>query len=129
MKKPSLDEFTEAIRKSGGNLTQTASLLQVSRQTVHNWMNEDEEFKKIVKDSRLRVFDRCLDVAYIVAVGVPHYDKTTGEMIGWREKPDSGMLRYLLSTLGRDEGFGEKLNVNMENPLPTVINIIQEDRK
>ena len=129
MKKPSLDEFTEAIRKSGGNLTQTANLLQVSRQTVHNWMNEDEEFKNVVKDSRLRVFDRCLDVAHIVAVGVPLYDKETGALIGWREKPDAGMLRYLLSTLGREEGFGEKLNVNVENPLPTVINIIQEDRK
>lgn len=129
MKKPSLDEFSDVIRKSGGNLTQAATLLQVSRQTVHNWMNDDEDFKNIVKDSRLRVFDRCLDVAYVVAVGVPHYDAKTGEMIGWREKPDAGMLRYLLSTLGRDEGFGEKVNVNVENPLPTVINIIQEDRK
>ena len=27
--------------------------------------------------------------------------------MGWRERPDGYMIRYLLSTLGRNEGFGE----------------------
>lgn len=127
MKKPSLDEFEDAIRKTGGNLTQTAGLLGVSRVIVHKWVREDEAFKGAVTNSRKRLFDSCLDAARIVALGIPAIDKDTGQVMGWREKPDGNMLRYLLSTLGRDEGFGEHTTVNLENPLPTVINIIRDD--
>lgn len=126
MKKPSLDEFEEFIRKTGGNLSQTAGLFGVSRQTVHNWIREDQDFKNAVQDSRKKLFDQCLDAARIVALGVPHIDPGTGQILGWKEKPDGQMLRYLLSTLGRDEGFGESVNVNLENPLPTVINIVRD---
>ncbi len=126
MKKPSLDEFEDYIRKTGGNLSQTAGLLGVSRQIVHKWIREDEEFKAVVQDSRKKLFDQCLDAARILALGVPHIDPGTGHILGWKEKPDGQMLRYLLSTLGRDEGFGESVNVNLENPLPTVINIVRD---
>lgn len=126
MSKPSLDEFEDAIRKTGGNLSQAAGLLGVTRQTVHNWLREDEQFKSVVQDSRKKLFDQCLDVARIVALGVPHIDPSTGQILGWKEKPDGNMLRYLLSTLGRDEGFGDSVNVNLENPLPTVINIVRD---
>lgn len=126
MAKPSLEEFEDAIRRTGGNLTNVAGILGVTRQTVYNWIKEDTEFKNAVTDSRKKLFDKCLDVAYAVAMGSPRIDKTTGEFLGWREKPDSQMLRYLLSVLGRDEGFGEKVNVNLENPLPTVINIVRK---
>ena len=57
MRKPSLDEFEDAIRKTGGNLSQTAGLLGVTRQTVHNWVREDGEFKSVVQDSRKKLFD------------------------------------------------------------------------
>lgn len=126
MKKPSLDEFEEFVRKTGGNLSQTAGLCGVSRQTVHNWIKEDPQFKNVVTDSRKKLFDQCLDAARIVALGVPHIDPASGQILGWKEKPDGQMLRYLLSTLGRDEGFGESVNVNLENPLPTVINIVRD---
>lgn len=126
MKKPSLDEFEEYIRRTGGNLSQTAGLFGVSRQTVHNWIREDQDFKNAVQDSRKKLFDQCLDAARIVALGVPHIDPASGQVLGWKEKPDGQMLRYLLSTLGRDEGFGESVNVNLENPLPTVINIVRD---
>ena len=126
MKKPSLDEFEDAIRKTGGNLSQAAGIFQVTRQTLHKWVKDDEEFASVVKDSRKRLFDQCLDAARILALGVPHIDPTTGHVLGWKEKPDGQMLRYLMSTLGRDEGFGENVNVNLENPLPTVINIVRD---
>jgi len=126
MKKPSLDEFDDAIRKTGGNLSQTAGLLGVTRQTVHNWIRENEQFKAVVQDARKKLFDQCLDAARVVALGIPHIDPETGRILGWKERPDGQMLRYLLSTLGRDEGFGESMNVNLENPLPTVINIVRD---
>jgi len=127
--KPSLDEFRELMRKSGGNLTNAARMINVTRQTVWGWTKSDPEFQEVLTDERKRVFDKCLDVAYAVAMGVPKIDKQTGTMEGWVEKPDANMLRYLLSTLGRDEGFGERTSVNIENPLPTSINIVCAPRK
>ncbi len=127
--KPSLDEFEEAVRKTGGNLSQTAGLFGVTRQTVHNWIKEDPEFKSVVNDSRKKLFDKCLDAARILALGIPKINPATNEIVGWAEKPDGQMLRYLMSTLGKDEGFGDSMSVNFENPLPTVINIIRDADK
>lgn len=127
--KPSLDEFQEQLRKSGGNLTKTAMLFGVTRQTVWGWTKQDPEFEQALKDERKRVFDKCLDVSYAVALGIPKIDSKTQTMIGWEEKPDGQMLRYLLSTLGRDEGFGEKKDINIENPLPTTINVVCTSKK
>lgn len=126
MNLPSVDEFSETLRKTGGNLTHTAGMLNVTRQTVHRWIRENQDFKDAVTDSRKKFFDQCLDAARILALGVPHIDPTSGDVLGWKERPDGQMLRYLLSTLGRDEGFGESMNVNLENPLPTVINVVRD---
>lgn len=126
--KPSLDEFRELLRKSGGNLTKAAALIGVTRQTVWGWAKSDPEYQEVVKDERKKIFDKCLDVAYAVALGVPKLNHNK-EFIGWEEKPDSNMLRYLLSTLGRDEGFGEKHDVNLEGQLPTAINIVCTPKK
>lgn len=126
--RPSLDEFKELLRKAGGNLTKAAALVGVTRQTVWGWAKSDPEFQDALKDERKRVFDKCLDVAYAVAMGVPKVNENK-EFVGWEEKPDSNMLRYLLSTLGRDEGFGEKHDVNIENQLPTAINIVCTPKK
>lgn len=35
-------------------------------------------------------------------------------MTGWAERPDSNMLRYLLSTLGRKDGFDETVSVEAQ---------------
>ena len=127
--RPTSDELVQLLRKSGGNLTNAAKLIGVTRQTIWGWTKQDEAFAQALQDERKRVFDKCLDVAYAVAMGVPKIDKATQQMVGWEEKPDSNMLRYLLSTLGRDEGFGEKHDINIENPLPTQINVICTPKK
>ena len=67
--KPSLDEFQELLRKSGGNLPKAAQLLGVTRQTVWGWTKQDASFKEALESERKRVFDKCLDVAYAVAMG------------------------------------------------------------
>ena len=123
--RPNLDEFTDAVRKTRGNLTQVAFIFGVTRQTIYNWMKADPEFKEVVSNDRKRLFDECLEVSRIVALGLPRTDRS-GTFIGWREKPDGQMLRYLMSTLGKDEGFGEAVNINLENPIPTVINIVKD---
>ncbi len=121
--KPSLDEFTEAIKNTGGNITKVAALFHVTRQTVHNWSKDDADFANAIKDSRMRMFDRCLEVGYALALGIPKTDKNN-KVIGWKEKPDANMVRYLLGTLGREEGFGEKTDVNIESNQPISINVV-----
>lgn len=122
-RKPTVDEFVLAVRQYGGNITKVAESFQVTRQTVHNWAREDEEFAAAIKDSRMRMFDRCLDVGYALALGIPELDKDK-KVVGWVEKPDANMIRYLLGTLGREEGFGDKTDVNLESNQPITINVV-----
>ena len=116
MKKPSVQKFAEALATTGGNLTQTAKIFGVTRTSVHGWINHDPEFKAAVEDSRGKMLDECIVVSRIVALGIPEKD-ADGKIIGWAERPDPSMLRYMLSTLGRNEGFGEKVELKTETTI------------
>lgn len=109
MKKPSLKTFEEAVAKSGGNLTKVAETFKTSRTQLYRWVNSDKSFKEIVNDARMRLFDECLATARVLSVGIPEIQN--GKMVGWIEKPDSGMLRYLIGCLGKNEGFGESVDI------------------
>lgn len=127
MKKPTKGEFELAVEKCMGNMTDVASMLGVSRQAVYKWINSDEEFENVVKDSRKRVFDKALDTARIVAMGIPKIND--GKLVGWVERPDTKMLIYLLQTLGKDEGFGNSVDLTSGgDKLPAVINVIKSDK-
>lgn len=117
VKKPKIDVFREVLRKSGGNLTRVAATFKVARKTVYQWAKEDTEFKDAISDERGSLVDECLVSARVLALGIPEKDED-GNFIGWRERPDGNMVRYLLSTLGRNEGFGDiqKLDGDMNQP-------------
>lgn len=121
-KKPDVQTFRKVVQQCGGNLTKVAKILSCSRWSINEWMKSDSEFKKIVHDERMALFDECVVTARTVAMGVPRYENATdaqGNVIldengrpkkvfaGWEERPDGQMLRYMMSTLGRTEGFGE----------------------
>lgn len=121
--KPSIDEFREVMSTAHGNISEAASLLRVSRQAVHKWVKEDPEFKEAVDEHRKRLFDECLGQARILALGLPKIKD--GKLVGWIEKPDGQMLRFFLQTLGRDEGFGNSVDITSNGEaLPKVINLI-----
>lgn len=121
--KPSIDEFREVMSTAHGNISEAASLLRVSRQAVHRWVKEDPEFKEAVDEHRKRLFDECLGQARILALGLPKIKD--GKLVGWIEKPDGQMLRFFLQTLGRDEGFGNSVDITSNGEaLPKVINLI-----
>lgn len=121
--KPSIDEFREVMSTAHGNISDAANLLRVSRQAVHRWVKEDPEFKEAVDEHRKRLFDECLGQARILALGLPKIKD--GKLVGWIEKPDGQMLRFFLQTLGRDEGFGNSVDITSNGEaLPKVINLI-----
>ena len=89
----------------------------VTRCTVANWLNAGgDEWKQVVRDARMRLFDDTLTSAEVLARGIPAVDDE-GNIIGWQEKPDGQMVRYLLSTLGRHEGFGDTPETAQDKPL------------
>lgn len=108
--KPDIDVFEDVVKKCRGNLSKVSAAFNVSRTTISAWVKEDEKFKAIVNDARMRLFDDCVAVSEVVAMGIPDKD-ADGKLIGWRDRPDGNMLRYLMSTLGRSEGFGESLDI------------------
>lgn len=107
--RPTKEAFQKAVEQYGGNLTKVAKSFSVSRTQVYNWLQDDPELKEIVDDARGSLFDDCLSTARVVALGIP--DIQDGKMVGWVERPDSGMLRYIMGTLGKREGFGESIDV------------------
>jgi hypothetical protein len=114
-KRPNIGEFREVLRKKGGNITNVAVFFKVSRKTIHEWANKFPEYKDAIQNERGALVDECLVSARILALGIPEKD-TSGKFVGWVERPDGSMIRYLLSTLGRKEGFGEGPQVDDDIP-------------
>lgn len=108
--KPDLETFEAAVKKYRGNLSRVASAFGVRRSTIGNWVKADNEFKQAVTDARMKLFDECLTSAEDIALGVAERDEQ-GNFLDWKRIPDGNMLRYLMSTLGKDEGFGESVDV------------------
>ena len=108
-KKPDIEQLEKVLKATGGNLSEAAAILGVSRKILRRWCNDDEEFDDALEEARKRTFDKAFSIAQAVAFGVPIMEK--GKFVGWQERPDPQMLRYFLATLGRDEGFGEEVTV------------------
>ena len=119
-KKPSLDTFRKVVSEMGGNLSMVARRFGVSRTTIWHWTQADDEFRQVVKDERLKMYDEALSTARQLARGIPAYEdvldddgnpvldengKRKKKMAGWIDRPDSGMVRYFLGSLGKADGF------------------------
>lgn len=114
-KKPDISKFREVLHKTGGNLSKVAAVFNVTRKTVYDWARADSQFKDAITDERGSLVDECLVSARVLALGIPEKDEN-GNFIGWRERPDGHMIRYLLSTLGRKEGFGDREDEDADIP-------------
>lgn len=110
MKKPSVEQFAKVLADTGGNISRTAKAFGVSRSALYKWIESDEDFANATTDARGQLLDECIAVSRIVALGIPE-KAPDGRIIGWVKPPDPSMLRYLMSTLGRNEGFGEHIEV------------------
>lgn len=124
--KPTKETFEKAVIKYGGNLTKVAQAFGIGRRHIYQWIKADEEFKQIVDDARMNLFDECLATARVVSLGIP--DVQNGKIVGWIERPDSGMLRYLIGCLGKNEGFGEKQEIELSGKGGSALTIEIIDR-
>lgn len=96
------------MEKYGGNVSAVAKAFRVQRNTIYTWM-QNKEYKQVLEDARGSFLDEAITSARILVRGIP--DIQNGKQVGWIKEPDSGMVRYILGTLGRNEGFGERIDV------------------
>lgn len=130
-KRPSIAKFRELAETCGGTLGKMATALGVYRSTIYKWCADNPEYQAVIDEYRGRLLDECLRSARAVSIGIP---KTKdGKIVGWIERPDGYMLRYLISTLGRKEGFGEAIDLTSKGesikPDPVVIEVIDSRDK
>ena len=132
--RPELEAFRSVVNECRGNLSSVARRLGVTRNTLTNWVTAGgDEWKQVVRDARMRLFDDCLVSAEVLARGIPEKDDD-GNVIGWLEKPDGQMVRYLLSTLGKEEGFGDTPETSQDKPIDGTakeirVNVVYNDAK
>lgn len=107
---PDLDTFRDVVNKYRGNLSRVAESLGVSRVTVENWKNRSQEYAQVVQDARMKMFDNVLGTAEILALGIPDRDEN-GKFVGWVERPDPSIVKYILGSLGKKEGFGDSIDI------------------
>lgn len=131
-KKPSLKKFTEVCEQCKGVMTNIAKAFNCSRVAVYKWCKSDPSFQEAIDEYKGQLLDECLKSARILALGIPELNDKK-QIVGWKERPDSYMLRYLMGTLGRREGFGENIDVTSDGKSikqeQTVIQIIDSRDK
>ena len=115
---PDIETFKKVAKRLRGHKSNMADYFGVDRHTLKKWMNENPEYEIVVNDSRMRCFDDVYDRMYLLATGIPDYKEVEDPdgkkrvvFNGWIERPDGQTGRYLLGTLGREEGFGEHIDV------------------
>lgn len=114
------------MKKYGGNITNVADALGVSRVSIHGWINKDARFKKAYKEQRGRTLDSLVKTAISLAQGIPKIKD--GKRVGWKEEPNWKVLTYLIGKYGAEEGFGEKVDITSNGESikadPVVVEII-----
>lgn len=131
-KKPTLKKFTEVVEACRGVIGKVAEVFDANRTTIYKWCWEDAEFQAVVDNVKGKLLDDCLKSARALAIGIPKLD-SRNQVIGWKERPDGMMLRYLISTLGRREGYGESIDVTSKGesikPDPVIVEVIDSREK
>ena len=130
--RPPLDKFQLAMDKAGGNVSLVAKAFNVRRSTVYDWMNNNPEYKAVLEDARGTFLDEALASARILVRGIPDVVRDPDgktRQVGWITPPDSGMTRYIIGTLGRKEGFGERIDVTTNGESINAHKMTPEDAK
>lgn len=112
--KPSDEDFEELCELTGGNLTEIARQLGISRTTLHNWANKNPQWQIFLEQEREKVLDLTEHSAKLLIRGVPKVDENNN-FIGWIERPDTTMITWYQKTLGRNRGFVVQQDINTKN--------------
>ena len=128
-----IENFKIVANQLFGNITAIAKHYNVSRQTMHNWINDNIQLKDIITDSKNTVVDSVENTMFKLIFGIPELNDEK-KQIGWIEKPDKSLIMFYLKTQAKDRGYIERVeNLNMDvktfDDLPTLNEITNKDVK
>ena len=104
-------EFIAVLEKTLGNITATASKVGIARSTVYNWINDDKDFAKAIKEIQE---ENVVD--YVESLMM----KKIGE-------GESNMIMFFLNNKAKHRGYGQQRDREQTNNRVTTINIIHSD--
>jgi hypothetical protein len=90
--------FLKIYAESFGNITKTAEAVEISRASYYNWIKEDQEFKKAIRD---------IEPAEMLI------DFVESQLIENIKSGDTTAIIFFLKTKGIRRGYSEKLNIEM----------------
>lgn len=109
---PTREKFQEVAYKMAGNISAIAEAFERSRVSVHNWINEQEGFADIISAAREIALDEAEARNRMLILGIPVKNEK-GEITGWAERPDAGLIKFTLSSRGKKRGYGEVIDHNL----------------
>lgn len=105
---PTPDVFRQLADQYGANISAIAAHLNVHRVTVHRWVREHPSFAQAIDDARESSLDVAEDRMMMLIAGIP-VKTESGEIIGWQERPNAGLIKFKLATHGKTRGYQEEI--------------------
>ena len=99
-----------AINHFKGNISEIAYSLNVSRQTVYNYLRDDEDMWSILEDAR----ENLIDLA-------------ESKLIKLIEQENPQVIMFTLKTLGKNRGYVEKQEIDQTNKQINIIEVPKLD--
>ena len=95
------ERIIKAIKESYGIITNTARRLKIARQTLHDWINEDEELKNAVKHARENDLKDLIEDALVKNI----------------KKGKEASIIFASKTQLRNRGYQERIEVTDKSKL------------
>lgn len=117
----------EVITKKNGIKKEVASAFGVTRRTINNWINEDEEIKNAFEDANENMIDFVESQMYLRMKGIPIYEKNkkTGkeEIVDYKVLPSDMLIKNYINTKGASRGYGEKKSLDITSNGNSIISL------
>jgi len=114
-------KIIKVFEANHGSLKDTATALNITRQTLFMWKEKDPELKEAMQQSLEGLVDEAESSLRLLIKGIPKVSKD-GILIGWESKPDVAAVIFFLKCKGKNRGYVEKEFIEIENiNLPNII--------
>tara|TARA_R100001086_G_scaffold248844_1_gene186747 strand:+ start:156 stop:542 length:387 start_codon:yes stop_codon:yes gene_type:complete len=104
------EALKQAIKRYKGNVSEIAESLSVSRQTVYNYLKEDEDMWSLLTDARENIIDFA-----------------ESKLLKLIEQENAQVIMFTLKTLGKNRGYVEKSEIDQTQKTINIIEVPKLD--
>jgi len=107
------DDFYKRLSERHGNLSATARYYNITRVTLWQYIKDNPELEKIVKDVKETTVDVVESTMMKEILGIPLFDGEGSDkkQIGWTKEPNSTMMIFWLKTQAKHRGYTERQEI------------------